>query len=147
MTLSFREPTETCNYTQMCRFLSQELRENRGHFIALTALGPPPAVRTSLRRKFQIFTHRFTHLSISRPSFDRQWHLEWRGNRPTNQPSEFHLGHSRLDPLFSFLGEADCPLEILALKHESRILGKWSNPVSGSRMSQASSPWAKQHSV
>ena len=37
--------------------------------------------------------------------------------------------------------------EVLALKHESRILGQWSNPVSGSRKSQASSPWAKQHRV
>ena len=35
--------------------------------------------------------------------------------------------------------------EVLALKHESRIFGQWSNPVSGSRKSQASSPWAKQH--
>ena len=35
--------------------------------------------------------------------------------------------------------------EVLALNHESRILGQWSNPVSGSRRSQASSPWAKQH--
>ena len=37
--------------------------------------------------------------------------------------------------------------EVLALKHKSRILGQWSNPVSGSRKSQASSPWAKQHRV
>ena len=37
--------------------------------------------------------------------------------------------------------------EVLALKHESRILGQWSSPVSGSRKSQASSPWAKQHIV
>ena len=35
--------------------------------------------------------------------------------------------------------------EILALKHESRILGQWSNPVCGTSKSQASSPWAKQH--
>ena len=35
--------------------------------------------------------------------------------------------------------------EILALKDESRILGQWFDPVSGSRKSQASSPWAKQH--
>ena len=35
--------------------------------------------------------------------------------------------------------------EVLALKHESRILVQWSNPVSGSRKSQDSSPWAKQH--
>ena len=34
--------------------------------------------------------------------------------------------------------------EVLALKHDSRILGQWSNPVSGSRKSQASSPWDKQ---
>ena len=27
--------------TQMCRFLSQEVRENRGHFIALTARVSP----------------------------------------------------------------------------------------------------------
>ena len=40
-----------------------------------------------------------------------------------------------------------CKIEILALKHESRILGKRSNPVSGSRKSQASSPWVKQHRV
>ena len=37
--------------------------------------------------------------------------------------------------------------EVFALNQESRILGKWSNPVSGSRKSQASSPWAKQHRV
>ena len=37
--------------------------------------------------------------------------------------------------------------EILALKNKSSILGKWSNPVSGARKSQASSPWAKQHRV
>ena len=35
--------------------------------------------------------------------------------------------------------------EVLALKHKSRILGQWSYPVSGSRKSPASSPWAKQH--
>ena len=38
-------------------------------------------------------------------------------------------------------------LEVLPLKHERRILGQWSNPVSGSRKSQASSPWAQQHTV
>ena len=37
--------------------------------------------------------------------------------------------------------------EVLALKHESRILGQWSTPMSGSRKSQASSPWAKQQSL
>ena len=37
--------------------------------------------------------------------------------------------------------------EVLALKHESRILGQWSNPVSGSRKSRASSPWAKHQSL
>ena len=37
--------------------------------------------------------------------------------------------------------------EVLALKHMSMILGQWSNPVSGSRKGQASSPWAKQHRV
>ena len=26
--------------TQLCRFLSQEVRENHGHFIALTAIFP-----------------------------------------------------------------------------------------------------------
>ena len=31
--------------------------------------------------------------------------------------------------------------EVLALKHESGILGQWSNPVSGSGKSQASSLW------
>ena len=36
---------------------------------------------------------------------------------------------------------------VFALKHKSRILGQWSNPVSGLRKSQASSPWAKQHRV
>ena len=35
--------------------------------------------------------------------------------------------------------------EVLALKHESRILGLWSNPVSGSRKSHTSFPWAKQY--
>ena len=37
--------------------------------------------------------------------------------------------------------------EVLALNHESRILGQWSNPESGSRKSQASYPWAKQNRV
>ena len=37
--------------------------------------------------------------------------------------------------------------EVLALKHESWIIGPSSNPVSCSRKSQASSPWAKQHRV
>ena len=40
-----------------------------------------------------------------------------------------------------------CPPEILSRKQEGRILGQWSNPVSGSRKSQASSTWAKQHIV
>ena len=35
--------------------------------------------------------------------------------------------------------------EVLALRHESRIVGQWSNPVLGSRKSQSSSLWAKQH--
>ena len=35
--------------------------------------------------------------------------------------------------------------EALVVKHESRILGQWSNPVSGSRKSQDSYPWSKQH--
>ena len=34
--------------------------------------------------------------------------------------------------------------EVLALKHESRILGQRSNPVYGSLKSQVGSPWAKQ---
>ena len=38
-------------------------------------------------------------------------------------------------------------VKFLALEHESRILGQWSNPVSGSRKSRYSSPWAKQHRV
>ena len=37
------------------------------------------------------------------------------------------------------------PPEVLDLKRESRILKQWSNPVSGSRKSKGSSPWAKQH--
>ena len=37
--------------------------------------------------------------------------------------------------------------DIFALKHEITILGQWSNPVSGSRNSQAHSLWAKQHRV
>ena len=37
--------------------------------------------------------------------------------------------------------------EVLALKHESRILGHWYDHVSGARISQASYPWAKQHIV
>ena len=37
--------------------------------------------------------------------------------------------------------------EVLALKHESRILGQWSNPESGSWKSQDGSPRAKQHRV
>ena len=36
----------------------------------------------------------------------------------------------------------DVESEVLALKHESMILGQWSNPVSGSRKSQARSTWA-----
>ena len=38
--------------------------------------------------------------------------------------------------------------EVLTLKQESRILGQWSNnTASGSRKSQASSPWAKHHRI
>ena len=37
------------------------------------------------------------------------------------------------------------PPEILPLKHRSRILGQWANPVSGSRKSQANTPSAKHH--
>ena len=37
--------------------------------------------------------------------------------------------------------------EILALKHESRIPRQWFNPVWGSRKSQASFPFSKQHIV
>ena len=37
--------------------------------------------------------------------------------------------------------------EVFALKPESRILGRWSNPVSGLRKRQASCPWVKQHRV
>ena len=37
--------------------------------------------------------------------------------------------------------------EVLALKHESRIFGQGSNPVSGPRKSQASSPCAIQQSL
>ena len=44
-------------------------------------------------------------------------------------------------------GEGTETPEVLALKHESKILGQWSNPESCSRKSQASSPWAKQHRV
>ena len=36
---------------------------------------------------------------------------------------------------------------VLALKHKSRILGQWSDPVYGSRKSQASYPWAKPHII
>ena len=46
-----------------------------------------------------------------------------------------------------FFSQLESCTEILALKHKSMILRKWSNPVSGSRKSQASSPWDKQQSV
>ena len=35
-------------------------------------------------------------------------------------------------------GGAESPSEVLALKHEIRIHGQWSDPVSGSMKSQAS---------
>ena len=50
-----------------------------------------------------------------------------------------------LEPLVH--GQTVPDAEVLALKHRSRILGQWSKPVSGSRKSQASSLWAKQHRV
>ena len=37
--------------------------------------------------------------------------------------------------------------EVLDLRHEGRILGQGSNPVAGSRSSQASLQWDKQHRV
>ena len=37
--------------------------------------------------------------------------------------------------------------DVLTLKHESRILGQLSNPISGARKSQTSSPWSKQQSI
>ena len=56
---------------------------------------------------------------------------------------------SRLSNAMSALivGVGGRKAEILALKHESRILGQWSFPVCGSRKIQAGSPWAKQHRV
>ena len=52
-----------------------------------------------------------------------------------------HLGRPhRTDPNLA-RGSGRGEAEVLALKDESRILGQWSNPVSGSRKSQASSPW------
>ena len=51
----------------------------------------------------------------------------------------------RLSPQWlPVLPAGDLNADILALKHEGRILGQWSNPVSGSRKSQASCPWANQ---
>ena len=55
------------------------------------------------------------------------------GKRPQTNPSdELNLRYGR-------------PADILAPKHESRILKQSSNPVCGSWKSQVSSPWAKQH--
>ena len=52
------------------------------------------------------------------------------------------LMEGKIDPVNIAHGRS---AEVLALKHESRILRQLSNPVSGSRKSQASSMWAKQH--
>ena len=52
------------------------------------------------------------------------------------------LMEGKIDPVNIAHGRS---AEVLALKHESRILGQWSNPVSGPRNSQASSLVAKQH--
>ena len=51
----------------------------------------------------------------------------------------------RRDDLICISNKVGPLSEVLVLKHESRILGQWSYPVCGSRKSQASSPWAKQH--
>ena len=47
--------------TQWCRFLSQEVRENHSHFIALTARVSPLRLG---KREIQIFTHKFSPLRI-----------------------------------------------------------------------------------
>ena len=76
---------------------------------------------------------------------------------PDGERDEFYLGAS--DGTFWFLStplpkkteaifhNISASAEFLALKHESRILGQWSNPASGSRKSKTSSPWVKQHRV
>ena len=58
-----------------------------------------------------------------------------------------YLGHVVYDTTAKAEGKriASSAPEVLPLKHESRILGQWSYPVCGSRKSQTSSPWAKQH--
>ena len=76
---------------------------------------------------------------------------------PTKQPPSANFTHRDVlaNPILALsknvqmAAEIDllllCPSEILALKHESRILGQWSNPVSGARKSQSSSLWDTQH--
>ena len=49
-------------YTQWCIFLSQEVRENRGHFVPLTAR-LRPTVRATFTREIQSITQIFTPLS------------------------------------------------------------------------------------
>ena len=65
---------------------------------------------------------------------------------PGRAPSLFLSPEGRGERLRNkfWVGRTAFP-EILALKQESRILGQWSNPVSGARESEDSSPWAKQH--
>ena len=60
-----------------------------------------------------------------------------------------YLGHVVYDTTAKAEGKriASSAPEVLPLKHESRILGQWSYPVCGSRKSNTSSPWAKQHRV
>ena len=80
----------------------------------------------------------------------QEWRLAW------NAPLEWHyavqgLGFygdqesSRENTFFKCLHSCLTPSDqrYLPLKHESRILGQWTNPASGSRKSQASFPWAK----
>ena len=72
-----------------------------------------------------------------------RWDTNWDGRDPKSMvkpPREFHAGDGEKMSEWS-----DKVADILFLKHACNILRQSSNPVCGSRKSQASSPWAKQH--
>ena len=103
---------------------------------------PSPKIQddpTDLRPEKQIHSKKLRYNSCFNP-IEPPCRLE---SSLTNKPSEWETidwGEGRRR-------DVGWPPEILALKHKSRILGHWSNAVSGSRKSHASSPKATQYRV
>ena len=78
---------------------------------------------------------------------EKGWGREMASKRRRSGASEWEGGSELENSFVGKMGEENRRAEVLPLKHERRTLGQWSNPVSDSGKSQASSPWAKQHRV